>query len=284
MQPSDTSLRKAGKVLRRLREERGISQLKFAVEAEISPTTLNHIETGVRPETTRKVQTINKLFEVLDSIAPVPTSMVSTVKRGLGLLPPITVPDDQAIAQAIHAWEQSTSTVMFPCYLVDSIHRIHAWNTTIRLITGLSEADTRPGNHTLFDLLFGNLQQNRWQIVNRETVVHQFVHVIKKEFAEFECEDWYEQCIIDASAKYPEFAALWWDTTIDPHDRVTFRMMGPILVDFGTPPLLQFNILGADLECDGRFRLVQYTPLDEVSASRCAAIIGELTRASLPNS
>jgi transcriptional regulator with XRE-family HTH domain len=76
--------------LKRLREERGLSQVKLAARADLNPATVNQIERGMRdasPGTLRKLADALEvsLYELLEEEAPkaqAPRQLKSEVQRG----------------------------------------------------------------------------------------------------------------------------------------------------------------------------------------------------------
>src|SRR5918995_379843 len=97
--------------LKRLREERGLSQVKLAARADLNPATVNQIERRMRnasPGTLRKLADALEvsLYELMEEEAPkvqAPLPLDSGEERGHYPYPWM----GDALARLIDGWEQS---------------------------------------------------------------------------------------------------------------------------------------------------------------------------------
>jgi len=273
-------LQRAGELIRLLRKERGLSQGDLITPAKTSQRErlhqklLSDIEGGkpTKSNNPRRIETIQSIFDAIERHAPtqpIPTGIKHSILRGLGLIPTITLPSPAEIAAIVESWTKDYDNLPQPVYLIDIAARVHAWNVAFQGLSGMRRGDPKLANITVFDLMFSRFGDDRWKFLDREKIQRQLVHAVRVEYEQFQCDEWWRPSIRAAKASYPDFDAMWNIDSVSPLHDVTFRIMGPMRVEFVGHGLFEFQILLTVVEGDMRFFAVQYVPIDEESARKC---------------
>ena len=121
---------------------------------------------------------------------------------------------------------------------------------------------------TIFDLTFGLVPQ-LVTIENQGEYLSDLVRTMKSEFRPYRDEFWYVKRIREARKKYPEFEKLW--DAIPDNDLSPCGMGNviPIVLRVPHEGVLKFRLLGVHFANDRRFRVVQWIPVDEITALKC---------------
>lgn len=264
--------------LRELREERNrrfpraASMEVIAVDAEISFRALHKIETGVTKEPNR--ETIVRILNALHKVYPISLREYNDVLNKFGFVGAFLLPlppTDEEIAwarQRLHADEYN----VYPAYLVTIEQELRDWNRFAPRIVGLKygtpEMDAFRGI-TIFDLALNPTYRAALNIENHEEFIPHMIYVIKRELVPLRNELWYHNLVEKAKLKYTRFKEVWESIPDEGLEPVGQRAMGPMHIRTPDGTLLKFRLLGSDFADDLRFRLVQYTPIDDVTEQQC---------------
>ncbi|RMH45423.1 MAG: XRE family transcriptional regulator [Gammaproteobacteria bacterium] len=258
-----------GKLIRELRKSRHLSMESLAFEAEIAYRTLSNIERGITRQPAHHV--LSQILEVLDTHQKVSLPDRHDVLESFGYKKDYPLPAEREIQWACRRWAQDYGHIWFPAYLVDMSQRILAWNRYTPHIAGVNSADPVTSvlnNITVFDMTFG-LAGQFVKIVNRDAYLSALILTIKNEMRLYTEEEWYEPCMTAALETYPEFRRLWESTPTGREAEIGTGHHVPIVLDIPNIGQVSFQLLRFPFVVDSRFWIVQWLPVDEVTALHC---------------
>lgn len=257
-----------GQVLRRLRQERGLSIESLAAEADLTTVALSHIERkSVRPQR----ENLLRILGVLENVSPLLLADRQAILAAFGYRDNPGLPNAGDIETAVAAWRRTYQDASVPAYLVDIAQRIHDWNDLCLLLLG--ERRENLDGLTVFDLLFSDFAQRRLPVTNAAEVLDKTVAMMGNEFQAYAGQPWVEECLQSARQAYPLFGQVYDRVSQEVPTPIAIRTIEPVCFAGPQGTQLRFRIVGVDLVSDPRFRAVQYVPLDAPTMRLLAGLI-----------